>query len=87
MPLTEGAHAISLHRDGKEEYLPGFVEDKDEFELSKKLLFSYIKSPIISKRKTKQHFDVSSNDAHKGTSFGMKSHAAAIRPCHTLDNA
>ena len=28
---------------------PGFVEDKDEFEFSKKLLFSYLKSPIVAK--------------------------------------
>eukprot|EP00957_Ditylum_brightwellii_P082723 6289985-Ditylum_brightwellii.AAC.1 len=74
---------------------PDFVEDKDEFELSKKSLFSYLKSPIIAKafghneriirtventflkRKTEQHFDVSSNNAHKGTNYGMKLHAAA----------
>jgi hypothetical protein len=97
---------------------PGFVEDKDGFELSKKLLFSYLKSPIVAKafgnnehiistvsgfvtnyvliyaesivffkRKTKWNFDVSSNNAHKGTNYGMKSHAAAVRPCHTLNNA
>jgi hypothetical protein len=28
---------------------PGCVEDEDEFELSKKLLFSYLKSPIVAK--------------------------------------
>eukprot|EP00957_Ditylum_brightwellii_P202384 15329926-Ditylum_brightwellii.AAC.1 len=83
---------------------PSFVEDKDEFELSKKLLFSYAKSPIVAKafghnehiiravsgfvtKEVKQHVDVSSSNAHKGTNYGMKSHAAVVRPCHTLDNA
>ena len=89
-----------------------------EFELSKKLLLSYLRSSTVArvfdsndhiirtvldfvtnyvlvytesiafyKQKGHRHYDVSSNNAHKGTNYGLKSHSAAVKPCQKLDSA
>ena len=97
---------------------PGYVEDEMEYELSKKLLFSYLRSSTVArvfdsndnlirtvldfvtnyvlvytdniayfKRKAHRHYDVSSNNAHEGTNYGLKSHSASVKPCQKLDSA
>jgi hypothetical protein len=96
----------------------GGVEDEDEYELSKELLFAYLNSSTVLrvcdgsthlvhrvktfvrdyvivydqfflyyKRKSHQHFNVASNSCHEGTNFGLKSHAASVRPSQNLDTA
>jgi hypothetical protein len=96
---------------------PGKVESKEEFELSKKLLFCYVSGEVAitacdgNKHILEQittfirdyfliyddtflfylrmfirHFNVSTNSAHEGTNFGLKNHAANVKPCHNLTN-
>jgi hypothetical protein len=94
------------------------VEDEMEFELSKKLLLSYLRSSTVArvfdsndhivrtvldfvtkhvlvytesiafyKQKGHRHYDVSSNNAHEGTNYGLKFHSDAVKPCQKLDSA
>eukprot|EP00978_Attheya_sp_CCMP212_P014408 scaffold36669_cov47-Attheya_sp.AAC.2 len=97
---------------------PNKVESKEEFELSKKLLFCYVSGEAATRacdgnkhileqittfirdyfliydetflfylRMFIRHFNVSTNSAHEGTNFGLKNHAANVKPSHNLTNA
>ena len=44
----------------------------------------YDDSFLFFKRKHVRHFNTSTNSAHEGTNYGMKSHGASVKPCSTM---
>lgn len=50
-------------------------------------VFVYEDQYLHHLRRGVRNFEVSHSSAHEGTNFGLKSHAAAVQPTMTLDNA
>ena len=42
---------------------------------------------LYYKRKHVRHYHVATNSAHEGTNFGIKSHAASLKPCQGLEKS
>ena len=93
---------------------PGYCETQAEYELSKSLLYAFIRSPEVQKilcssqnvnqiddwvrnivltkenqflyyqRKHLRYYYQMTTSPHEGTNYGMKSHAARVRPSHTM---
>lgn len=94
---------------------PGYCETGEEYQVSKKFLFAWLKSRqvldllglhdastcrdwvrsvlthenefLFYQRKMIRTYHQITNSAHEGTNFGIKSHAASVRPCNTLFKA
>ena len=90
---------------------PGYCETKDEYEVSKRFLFAWLRSGqvlnilgqgdahtcrewvrkvlthendiVYYQRKTIRTYHQITTSPHEGTNFGIKSHAAAVRPSNT----
>ena len=91
---------------------PRFCEDEDEYQTSKKFLFSWLKSRevidvlgtsdaetvrewvrkvcahendfLYYQRKKLRTYHQITTSPHEGTNSWIKSHAAAVKPCHTM---
>lgn len=95
---------------------PGYVEDIEEYNISKKLLSTWVKSNKVTellgaetsvsvlrwlldnvfpyeeyfclfRRMYLRTFYQATTSPHEGTNFGLKSHSASAKPCHTMDKA